>query len=110
MEFRRIEFGRRTNRKFTYTPRYYDEDMEDLHERVERGKKIRDGITEMDTYAERIKHGFRTKQKPAKEGANQALWVSRLRVIVIAAILGMLFYLFFYTDVIIVIFEAFSNA
>jgi len=110
MEFRRLDYGRRTNRKFNYKPRYYDEDMEDLHERAERTQKIRDGDNSMESYSERIKHGYRTKQTPEKKEVNQALWISRLRFILIASILGMLLYLFFYTDVINTIFEAFSNA
>jgi len=67
MEFRRLDYGRRTNRKFNYKPRYYDEDMEDLHERAERTQKIRDGDNSMESYSERIKHGYRTKQTPEKK-------------------------------------------
>jgi len=110
MEFRRIEFGRRTNRQFNYTPRYYDETMEDLHERADRARRIRDAEKGDDTHKERIKHAFRARQVPERQGVNQALWISRLRVVVIAVILGLMFYLFFFTDVISTIFEAFSNA
>jgi len=110
MEFRRIEFGRRTNRQFNYTPRYYNEAMEDLHDRADRARRIRDAEKGEKTHGERIRQAFKARQVPEREGVNQALWISRLRVVVIAVILGLMFYLFFFTDVISTIFEAFSNA
>lgn len=110
MEFRRLEYGRRTNRQFNYTPRYYDEDLDDLHERADRAREIRDAKDENGTHKQRIQHAFRYRQVPGRQGVNQMLWISRLRTVVIAVILGLIMYLFFFTDVISTIFEAFSNA
>lgn len=91
-------------------PRYYNEDMEDLHERAEQARSIRDGRTEPTNYAERIRDGFRLRQQPVSTGMDQARWISRMRTVAIAVILGLLFYLLFYTDVIYFIFEVFQNA
>lgn len=105
-----MEYGRRTNRQFNYVPRYYNEDMEDLHERADLARQVREGKSEPGNYAERIRDGFRLRQQPVSKGMNQARWVSRLRTLAIAFILGLLFYLLFYTDVIYFIFEVFQNA
>lgn len=110
MEFPRIQYGRRTNRRFDYKPRFYDEGKEDLDERVDRARKERDGLNGEQDFEQRIRYAYQRRDLTPSSAVDNARVISRLRVLAIATILGLLFYLLFYTDVIYVIFEAFDNA
>jgi hypothetical protein len=110
MEFPRIQYGRRTNKQFNYIPRVYDPAKEDLDERVQKARAIRDKTNSEEDYAERIRKSYKSRSPVVSSGANKVALVARLRIMMIAVILGLMFYLVFYTDVIYVIFGAFSNA
>jgi hypothetical protein len=100
MEFPRIRFGRTTNRRFNYIPRYYDEDKEEFNERVERARQELEGSNNPDDFAKRMKAGFKKRTKAYNSVYNIDKKGSTLRTIFIAGMLGLIFYLLFSHDII----------
>ncbi|MGB1037277.1 MAG: hypothetical protein ACPGYY_01440 [Bacteroidia bacterium] len=83
------------HRKFNYTPVFYDEAQDELHERVneikrEMGEIARDG----DSVKNNIRKAYKAKQTSTRFGTAPGASIYGLRVILIAVILGViLFYL-----------------
>jgi len=110
MELPRVTFGRRGNKRYNYKPRYYDEDKEDLQDRVERAKAEASGNYSAEGSRRRLQSAFKNrKSTPIDPLAQKQKMVSRIRVFLIALVLGAVAYLAFYTNAISIIFEAFNN-
>lgn len=110
MEFPRITYGRRGHKRFNYKPVFYDADKEDLDNRVERAKAEASGEYSAEGFQKRLEASFRNRQTlPEDPYARQLKSVSRIRYILIVAILGSMAYLVFYTNTISIIFEAFKH-
>jgi hypothetical protein len=100
--------GRRNNKRFSYTPRYFDEAKEDLEYRVERAKREIGEIEGTDGFQERIRKGYKYGAGPSKV-VNTQKAISRVRFMATATILGLIAYLIFYTDTLKIITLAFSK-
>lgn len=90
MIFSKFGFGKTSNRRFNYIPRYYNAEKEELQERVRRAKEE---INETN-YADRIRNGFKHRTN-AYNTVKNPLSMSSVRVLLIAIILGSIFYLMF---------------
>ncbi|MBI1305106.1 MAG: hypothetical protein GC181_00670 [Bacteroidetes bacterium] len=110
MEIRRIQFGRRANRRFNYIPRYYDEDKEDLENRVNNVRMEVSGNYDPKGFEQRIRDGFNKKSTAYQTPYNTINHGSRIRFLFILITLGLVFYLAFYTKAFGIIFGAFINA
>ncbi len=110
MQLSRVKMGRRGNKRFQYRPRYYDEQREDLEGRIERITSEVTGKYSAEGSKRRLKTAFKNRgHQPLDPTAQQQRLVSRVRVLLIAAILGSLAYLAFYTNTLDVIFEGFKK-
>ncbi len=90
MIFSKFGFGKTSNRRFNYIPRYYDADKEEFEQRVRRSKEAIDETN----YADRIRHGYKHRSN-AYNTVKNPLSVSSIRVLLIAMVLGTIFYLMF---------------
>ncbi|MCB0734118.1 MAG: hypothetical protein H6608_09115 [Flavobacteriales bacterium] len=109
MDFGRVSFGRRANRRFQYRPRYYDPDKEDLDIRVSRAHMESTGEYNPEGFENRIRQGFQQRSTLYTSEYNVIRQGARIRTILIILALGLVFYLTFYTNAFGVIFEAFYN-
>jgi hypothetical protein len=110
MQLSRIKIGRRGNKRFTYNPRFYDERKEDLGNRVERIRSEVTGNYSAEGSRQRIQTAFKNRGRQIIDPkAQQLKTVSRIRVILIALVLGSLAYLAFYTKTIDIIFDCFKQ-
>ena len=109
MDFGRIQMGRRANKRFNYRPMYYDEDKEELQDRVVKAKMEASGKYEPDGFEERIKNGYKYRSNAYSSSYNVVSSGSRVRFLFILCTLGLLFYLAFYTETFSIIFEAFYH-
>lgn len=111
MELPRVSYGRRGNKRFDYKPRYYNEEKEDLLNRIERVKSEASGEYSAEGSKRRLEAAFKNRKSvPVDPNAQQQRLVSRVRILLIALILGTAAYLVFYTNTISIIFEAFKDA
>lgn len=110
MDFGRVQFGRRANRRFNYRPVYYDEDKEDLQDRVEKARMKATGTYRPEGFKERIKNGYKYQLGAYSTPYHMVASGSKARFLFILIIVGLTFYLAFYSQVFSVIFEAFYNA
>lgn len=102
--------GRRGNKRFNYRPRYYDERKEDLENRIERITSEVTGVYSAEGSRKRLETAFKNRgRQPIDAQGQQQKIVYRMRIILIAAILGSLAYLAFYTDTIDIIFQGFKQ-
>lgn len=87
-------------RKFNYKPVYYDEDMEDLHERVAKAKSEKE-INSNKT-AEEVKESIRNnfRRKYESEYSSTPETFRKLRVFLIAIVLGVIVYQVFNSELI----------
>jgi hypothetical protein len=87
-------------RKFNYKPVYYDEDMEDLHERVARAKSKKE-INSNKTAVE-IKENIRNnfKRKYESEYSSTPDTFRKMRILLIAIVLGVILYQVFNSELI----------
>jgi hypothetical protein len=98
------------HRKFSYTPLYYDEDKEKLHAHVDRIKReMGEMPSDQKSVEENIRRAFREKQGPDRYSANPLAKFYSLRILLIASILGLVFYKLLESDFLVTIFEKFSN-
>ena len=110
MQLSRVKMGRRNNKRFNYRPRYYDEQKEDLQNRVEQITAEVTGNYSAEGSKKRLQSAFKNRgHQPLDASSQQQRLVSRVCFLLIAAILGSLAYLAFYTDTIDVIFEGFKQ-
>jgi|SRR5210317_949096 hypothetical protein len=110
MELPRVKMGRRSNKRFNYTPRYFDEEKEDLENRIEKIKAEVTGNYSKEGFEKRLRAGFKNREKEVSDpGAQQALLVSRLRVLLLVVVFSMIAYMVFYTNTIEVIFQGFRQ-
>jgi len=107
MDFGRIQMGRRANKRFNYRPMYYDADKEDLKERVNKAEMSASGKYKTSGFEKRIKHGFKNQAGNYTNQYNVVTSGGRVRLLFIIIVIGLTFYLTFYTRVFSVIFEAF---
>ncbi|MCB9261089.1 MAG: hypothetical protein H6607_01770 [Flavobacteriales bacterium] len=106
MELPRVKIGRRHHKQFNYIPVFYDEDKEDLHNRIEKAKSERDGTVE--GFENRIRMAYKHRDVvPIDNHARKMKLVSQLRVLMFVIVFSMIAYLVFYTNTINIIFEAF---
>jgi hypothetical protein len=109
MELPRVSYGRRGNKRFNYKPRFYDEDKEDLYNRVEQSLAEKTGNFSAEGSKQRLQAAFKNRSSQAIDpAAQQQKLASRIRFILIALILGSMAYLVFYTNAFSIIFEAFK--
>lgn len=102
--------GRRGNKRFNYRPRYYDERKEDLENRVERITSEVTGEYSAEGSRRRLQSAFKNRgTQPLDPVSQQQRLVSRVRFLLIAAVLGSLAYLAFYTNTLDIIFEGFKQ-
>ncbi len=110
MEFSRVKMGRRNNKRFNYKPRYYDEDRENLHNRKELIKAEVTGDYSAEGSKLRIQTAYKNRGvRPLDPAAQQQRVVSRIRILLIALILGSIAYMVFYTDTLPVIISGFKK-
>lgn len=110
MQLSRIKMGRRGNKRFQYHPLSYDERKEDLENRKERITSEVTGKYSAEGSKRRLQTAFKNRgHQPIDPSAQQQRLVSRVRVLLIAAVLGSLAYLAFYTDTLDIIFEGFKK-
>lgn len=94
MIFSKFGFGRTSNRRFNYIPRYYDADKEAFNERVNRTKAEVNGESNIQGFENRIRNGFQFRNRAYNNVYNSS-GKSTLRIALIALILGAIFYLMF---------------
>lgn len=94
MIFSKFSFGKTTNRRFNYIPRYYDADKEAFQERVKKSRAEANGEVHTEGYENRIRSGFQQRNRAYNNVYNTG-GKSTLRVALIALILGSIFYLMF---------------
>ncbi len=87
-----LNFGKRIkNRKFDYVPRHYDQEREELEDRLKR-YKIRDGDPQL--IKERIKGSFRKKYRTKDEYSSRSQKRSNRILLVTLVVLLILSYIF----------------
>lgn len=96
------------NRKFNYVPRYYDEDMDDLGKRVKAAEARLEDKYDESNFRERIRSGYERREKAYNVHFSRTIWVSRLRFVLIAAVLTVIVYKLVTNDILSFIFEAFD--
>jgi hypothetical protein len=106
--------GRVANKQFKYVPRYYDEDQEDLDYRVARARREKDLSDNPNTPAEgdhkeRMRKAMQFRTEAFNTPKNSMNKFAAVRTVIIAAILVLIFYLLFSSDIILRIFDAFYN-
>jgi hypothetical protein len=94
MIFSKFGFGKTSNRRFNYIPRYYDADKEAFNERVNRTKAEVNGESNIQGFENRIRNGFQFRNRAYNNVYNSS-GKSTLRIALIALILGAIFYLMF---------------
>ncbi len=99
-------FKRPKPRGFGYTPRYYDPQKEELHERL---AKYSTDMSEEQKAKERIKTGLRYKFYGDASYRQKQVNKSNFRLLYIMAILFFITYLILKSDRIIRIIESFSG-
>lgn len=109
MDFGRTQMGRRTNRRFNYRPMYYDADREDLQDRVKQAEMAAKGEYDPKGFEDRIRRRFRNQGVQSNSNHN-FISGSKPRLLFIILVIGLMFYLTFYSRAFSVIFEAFYNA
>lgn len=96
-------FKLRAPKRFSYKPRHYDPALEDLHGRI---KVIEDELNAQDELASgtaneqemaraKIRSSWKTTRKKAQSGRG-----SNTKVFIIAAFLFVIFYVYFFTNLI----------
>jgi hypothetical protein len=93
------------HRKFNYTPVFYDEAQDDLHERVleikrEMGEIERDG----DSVKQNIRKAYKAKQSATRYGTAPGAKLYGLRIVLIAIILGVIFFYLWDSNLLEIIF------
>lgn len=106
MEFPRIPYTRRTNRRFNYQPVYFDPEMDDLQHRV---NMARGETSNEQTYGDNIRRGFRSFGNAHANRYNHELRKSKIRMWLLVLFFGVLAWYVFQSDLIFRIFEAFIN-
>ncbi|HBH05525.1 MAG TPA: hypothetical protein DDX92_02850 [Flavobacteriales bacterium] len=91
-------FNIRKPKRFDYTPRYYDERKENLEQRIAQIKREMDGASPDYDGKDALRGRIRQAWNLEKERKSIS-WKSNVRVFVIAAILFIAFYIFFYSDI-----------
>jgi hypothetical protein len=110
MQLSRIKIVRRSNKRFQFIPRFYDERSEELENRVERITSEVTGVYSQEGSRRRLATAFKNRGRQALDPkAQQMKMVSRVRVLLIAAVLGSVAYLAFFTSTIDIIFEGFMK-
>lgn len=98
MIFSRFGFGKTSNRRFNFTPRYYDADKEEFDKRVEMARREVGGERSTGDFKDRIRQGFNYRNKAYNNVYNQEHKKSMLRRLLIAGILGAIFYILLSSD------------
>lgn len=97
------------HRKFSYQPIWYDEEKENLKNQVDRIQREMDEKgTSIEESKDNIRAAFRRDAQLRKSG-NPLSRFYGLRIILIAGVLGLIFYRLLNTDLIATIFEGFSK-
>jgi len=110
MELPRVKYGRRGHKRFNYTPRYYDEDKEDLENRIEKITAEVTGEYSHKGSKRRLETAFKNRStQPLDPTAQQQKLVSRVRFLLIVIVLTSLAYMVFYTNTFAVIVDGFKN-
>ena len=81
------------NKRFNYQPRYYDEQKEELENRIKRAKQELGLSEDDDTYIPNIKGQIRSGYRKKSRAARQK---TGMRMIIILAILALIFYFLLY--------------
>lgn len=93
------------HRKFNYSPVYYDEAKEELHNRVDDIKREMGELPYDDAAAKNnIRKAFQAKQTPNRFGTVSDNKVYNLCVAIIACILGVIFYYLWDSNLLEIIF------
>jgi hypothetical protein len=108
MIFSRFGFGKTSNRRFNFVPRYYDADKEEFNKRVEMARREVGGEQSTDDLKERIRQGFSYRNKAYNNVYNHEHKKSLLRRMLIAVILGAIFYVLLSSDLLDKFIGAFS--
>jgi len=90
-------------KKFTIKPRYYDPEQEERDAREKRIKGelgIADDQPRKSNYRDNIRGSFRYVADDKSKTANDARKSSNVRLILMIVILSLIFYLFFYSNLI----------
>lgn len=90
-------FNIRKPKRFEYTPRYYDERRENLENRITQIKKEMGGTASEYEGKEAFRGRIRSAWNLERERKSISV-KSNVRVLIIAAILFVAFYIFFYSD------------
>lgn len=93
MIFSRFGFGKASNRRFNYVPRYYDADKEEFEQRVDRARRELKGEQKPEDFRERIRQAYDYRSKAYNHVYNNDYKKSIIRRWLIAGLLGAIFYL-----------------
>lgn len=96
------------NRRFNYVPRFYNEDMDDLRNRVNSAKAKENEEYDIKGFKDRIKQGYERRDQAYNTHHNKEIWVSRLRLFLIIGILTLITWQLMTHDLLTFIFEAFD--
>lgn len=94
------------HRKFSYSPIYYDENKESLHQHVRRIKEEMGEVEPTEqSVKESIRRAYRIKEGRDRFASNPLERFYSLRIILIASIIGLTFYYLLDSDFLVYIFE-----
>lgn len=93
------------HRKFNYSPVYYNEQEEELHARVEDIKReMGEKTSTQDSVKENIRRAYKAKQADTRYGTIPSQKFYGLRIVLIASILGVIFYYLWDSNLLEIIF------
>lgn len=96
-------FKLRSPKRFSYKPRHFDPELDDLHNRIKviedelaAEDKLRDGTASAEELARaKIRSSWKTTRKKANNSRS-----ANMKVFIIAAFLFVIFYVYFFTNLI----------
>lgn len=96
------------NRRFNYVPRFYDEDMDDLRNRIKAAESKEKNEYDVKGFRDRIRSGYERRENAYNTHHNKAIWASRIRLVLIIGILSVITWQLMTHDLLTFIFEAFD--